>query len=147
MKYVHKFNDKQLFEFALRVKCNQDDVPMEEILSKTRKRSVVEARMMVSKLLLNEGLSYSEIARFLSKDHATIIHYRNLHDDLIDSDPQYREKFEKLIVAFRYEIVTKDAGQWREFVEMANKAYNKYGWGVEMLKFLYSMEFLDKDKR
>ena len=80
MNISEKFTDKQLFHFALRVKCEQDDIPPEEVVMKTRKRHIVEARMMISKLLLKEGLTLSEIARFLNKDHATIIHYRNLHD-------------------------------------------------------------------
>jgi len=107
---------------------------------KTRKRHIVEARMMISKLLLKEGLTLSEIARFLNKDHATIIHYRNLHDDLMKTEAKYKFKFDKLVSAFRYEMVTGDAQQWRDFVDKANEAYDEHGWGVEMLQFLYEMK-------
>lgn len=140
MNISEKFTDKQLFHFALRVKCEQDDIPPEEVVMKTRKRHIVEARMMISKLLLKEGLTLSEIARFLNKDHATIIHYRNLHDDLMKTEAKYKFKFDKLVSAFRYEIVTGDAQQWRDFVDKANEAYDEHGWGVEMLQFLYEMK-------
>ena len=82
----------------------------------------------------------SEIARFLNKDHATIIHYRNLHDDLMKTEAKYKHKFDKLVSAFRYEMVTGDAQQWRDFVDKANEAYDEHGWGVEMLQFLYEMK-------
>ena len=55
MNISEKFTDKQLFHFALRVKCEQDDIPPEEVVMKTRKRHIVEERMMISKLLLKEG--------------------------------------------------------------------------------------------
>ena len=140
MNVSEKFSEKQLFEFALRVKCEQDDILPEEVVSKTRKRHLVEARMMISKLLLREGITLSEIARFLNKDHATIIHYRNLHDDLMKTEAKYKHKFDQLNSAFRYEIVTGDAQKWRDFVDKANEAYEKHGWGVEMLMFLYEMK-------
>ena len=54
MNISEKFTDKQLFHFALRVKCEQDDIPPEAVVMKTRKRHIVEARMHIRKLTPEE---------------------------------------------------------------------------------------------
>ena len=140
MNISDKYTDRQLFEIAIRVNCEQHEITPEQVLMKTQKRQNVEARMMISNLLIKEGLSHSDIGRFVKKDHSTIIHYRNLHDDLMKTEAKYRNKFEKLAKAFRYEMVTGHAQHWRDFVDKVNAAYEEHGWGVEMLQFLYEMK-------
>ncbi len=47
-----------------------------DVMKKTRKREVVEARMVYSKILRDsEFMTASRIAKSLNKNHATILHY------------------------------------------------------------------------
>ena len=68
-----------------------------DILQETRKREVVEGRVIFSKLMhLQNRHSLSKIGSFVNKDHATIIHYLKVHDNLFSTDKNYQKTF-KLI--------------------------------------------------
>ena len=68
-----------------------------DILEETRKREVVEGRVIFSKLMhLQNRHSLSKIGSFVNKDHATIIHYLKVHDNLFSTDKNYQKTF-KLI--------------------------------------------------
>lgn len=58
---------------------------------------------MFTKVLLSIGYGYTEIGRFLDKNHATIIHYNNQIDTLIQHDQQLRMKYEEVIKNFGIE--------------------------------------------
>lgn len=61
-----------------------------DILVKTQKRDYVDARMVFSKIMHNEGYGSTIIAKFLKKNHATIIHYFNSINSIL--------KFDKLLM-------------------------------------------------
>ncbi len=68
-----------------------------DILETTRKREVVEGRVIFAKLMhLQNRHSLSKIGSFVNKDHATIIHYLKVHDNLFSTDKNYQKTF-KLI--------------------------------------------------
>jgi len=46
-----------------------------DVLNRLRKREMVEARMMFSKILRERGYGLAVIGGFLNKDHTTIMHY------------------------------------------------------------------------
>jgi hypothetical protein len=46
-----------------------------DIMNRDRKRDTVDARMIFSKILRENGHTFSNIARYLNKDHTTILHY------------------------------------------------------------------------
>lgn len=67
------------------------------ISDKSRKKSVVEARMMYSKLMKRyTKSSLSDIGRAIGKDHATIIHYLKNFMWFKKSDSSFSTKFDIL---------------------------------------------------
>lgn len=65
-----------------------------DIFQETRKREVVEGRVIFSKLMhLQNRHSLSKIGSFLNKDHCTIIHYLKVHDNLFATDKNYQKTF------------------------------------------------------
>jgi hypothetical protein len=67
------------------------------LAQQSRKRPVVEARMMYSKLMKRyTKASLSEIGRPINKDHATIIHYLNNFSWLKKTDKEFSTKFDIL---------------------------------------------------
>jgi hypothetical protein len=52
-----------------------NDIFLVDLEVKNRKRDVVDARKVYSKILRDNGYSYELIGKTLGKDHATIIHY------------------------------------------------------------------------
>lgn len=63
------------------------------IMDKNRFRQVVDARIVFSKIIRERGYTYSSIARYLSKDHSTIIHYICECNSLIQTDDKMMETY------------------------------------------------------
>ena len=52
----------------------------EDVKDKIKRREIVDARMVFSKILRERGYTYASIGRFLKKDHSTVINYiRNVY--------------------------------------------------------------------
>ena len=65
-----------------------------DILESTRKREVVEGRVIFAKLMhLQNRHSLAKIGSFLNKDHCAIIHYLKVHDNLFATDKNYQKTF------------------------------------------------------
>ena len=47
----------------------------EDVKDITRRREIVDARIVFSKILRERGYTHSAIGRFLRKDHSTILSY------------------------------------------------------------------------
>lgn len=61
--------------------CDILGVSVSDLLSKTRKRQIVEARVIVSYILYKEWdnlISFEAIGELLSRDHSSITHYLNV---------------------------------------------------------------------
>lgn len=63
------------------------------IFSKGRPRNVVEARMACSYILRQVGRTFVEIAKYMKKDHTTIIYHINSAKALIETDPNFAKKY------------------------------------------------------
>ncbi len=63
----------------------------------TRQQQHVEGRIALT-ILLRKDFKYSltKIAKIFGKTHATIIHYIKKHDDYMDFNREYRNKFLEL---------------------------------------------------
>ena len=70
-----------------------NDVFLVDIEVKNRKRGVVDARKVYSKILRDNGYSYELIGETIEKDHATIIHYVKNIEYLLSYDRILREKY------------------------------------------------------
>lgn len=64
-----------------------------DVFENTRLRPNVNARMIFSKILTDEGLSSSEIGRMLSKTHATILHYNKKLHFFLKYDQALNQKY------------------------------------------------------
>ena len=87
-----------------KVTCDYFNITRESLLSKSRKRNIVQARqiaMYMSRNLIN-GCSLSTIGMELGgKDHATVLHACSTVSDLIDTDKTFRQyvtDIEKILV-------------------------------------------------
>lgn len=64
-----------------------------DLLVKNRKRDVVDARRIFSKILRERNYGYEQIANALEKDHATVIHYMKNIDSILIYDKVLTEKY------------------------------------------------------
>lgn len=69
------------------------DVIGAEIVKRTNKRESVDARRIFSKILSDRGYTRSEIAKYLKKDHSSIVHYMADVDDMITYIPNFADQY------------------------------------------------------
>ena len=60
---------------------------------KTRKRNNVEARMVFSKILREDGNTFESIGNAINKDHSTIVYYVNQASVLIKQSIELSDKY------------------------------------------------------
>ena len=102
-KIVGEERNELTIEKVQKVVCDYFNITRDDLLSKTRKRNIVQARqiaMYMSRNLINVSLSTigSEIG---GKDHATVLHACTTVTDLITTDKtfkQYVVDIEKMLV-------------------------------------------------
>lgn len=70
-----------------------NDIFLVDLEVKNRKRNVVDARKVYSKILRDNGYSYDLIGETLGKDHATIIHYIRNIEYILSYDKILRDKY------------------------------------------------------
>ena len=105
-KIVGEEHNELTIEKVQRVVCDYFNISRDDMLSKTRKRNIVQARqiaMYMSRNLINVSLSTigSEIG---GKDHATVLHACTTVTDLMSTDKafkQYVTDIEKILVPVR----------------------------------------------
>jgi CO dehydrogenase/acetyl-CoA synthase beta subunit len=77
-----------------------NDVFLVDIIAKSSKRDVVDARQIYSKILREKGYGYESIGRSIKKNHATVVHYIKNIDSLLTYDKQLRDKYMTCKVLF-----------------------------------------------
>ena len=70
-----------------------DRVFNENIKSRRRKREIVYARMVFSKILRDRGYTTTDIAKYINKDHTTIVHYGKTAINLMAQFPSYKSQY------------------------------------------------------
>ena len=70
-----------------------NDVFLVDIDIENRKRDVVDARKVYSKILRDSGYSYESIGKTINKNHATIMHYVKNIEHLMSYDQILRNKY------------------------------------------------------
>lgn len=70
-----------------------DNVFNVDIIKKTNKRELVNARKVFSKILVERAYGISEIGRYLKKHHTTILHYMSDVDDMLKYSPSVFDKY------------------------------------------------------
>lgn len=91
--FFYSYNRPSLLKI-IDVVCKYFWLDYEELLSKSKSRSLVDARFIISHLLYNKATGYyislENIGAFLNRDHSTILHHINEAEKLIEVDPVFR---------------------------------------------------------
>ena len=105
-KIVGEQKNEITIDKVQKVVCDYFNITREDLLSKTRKRQIVQARqiaMFMSRSLINCSLSTIG-AETGGKDHATVLHACTTVNDLMSTDKTFRQyvnDIEKIIVPVR----------------------------------------------
>jgi DNA-binding transcriptional ArsR family regulator len=96
------------FETLALVIAKITGVTRDELVSKTRKRPIVELKMMCSHLLKNcshdssSKITVLHIGEVLNVDHSTITYHLKRHPDMMSQkDGKYKELYEKIFKAYK----------------------------------------------
>ena len=64
-----------------------------DVMSKTRRRELVEARVIYSHIARESTYhTLTDIANTICRDHSSVVHYRKVHLDLSKYDSEYKRK-------------------------------------------------------
>jgi len=64
-----------------------------DVFVSCRKRAFVDARIVFSNLLKEQGMGPSAIGRILGRDHATVLHYFRKFEALLETDKAFRKQY------------------------------------------------------
>jgi hypothetical protein len=85
--------------------CDINNMDFNELFSRSRKRETVEIRMiLITFLYVYRAYTYVNVASMFGRDHSTIIHNINTHDDLLDTDSLYAVKYFKTLSKIKEEM-------------------------------------------
>jgi hypothetical protein len=86
-------NNKPLIDF-FEDYCKRVDITKEQLFSKSRKRDLVEKRMVLSYTLRKSlGMTYQQIGKSLDKNHASIIHSIKNIENFLSVYPHIRRLY------------------------------------------------------
>lgn len=104
LKYAAGWSENTSSERELQRVSKFIGIPVEVLQKKTRKREIVEARqvaMFLSKKYTKESLAVIGM-KIGGKDHATVLHACRTVDNLIQTCPDFRSKWNDLDECLRY---------------------------------------------
>ena len=93
-----------------------------DITTQTRERKIVELRVIYAQIMLtNSDLTTKQTAKYLYKDHATIIHYRKLFNNLFlysEFRELYKKITEKLVICNKSKKELLEERGWNNISEL-----------------------------
>ena len=90
----------------------------EQIISINRRRDLVDARKIMSVLLRNVyKLTFSKIGAILQRDHTTMLHYYRDHENLMETDRDYKHFYNTALSAVGHLDKSKDLIEDVTFIE------------------------------
>ena len=90
----------------------------EQMISINRRRDRVDARKIMSVLLRNVyKLTFSKIGTVLERDHASILHYYRDHENLMETDQDYKHFYNTALSAVGHLDKSKDLVEDVTFIE------------------------------
>ena len=90
----------------------------EQIISINRRRDLVDARKIMSVLLRNVyKLTFSKIGAILQRDHTTMLHYYRDHENLMETDQDYKHFYNTALSAVGHLDKSKDLVEDVTFIE------------------------------
>lgn len=85
--------------------CETNHTEFNQVFSRSRKRETVEIRMiLITFLYVYRAYTYANIGNMFGRDHSTIIHNINTHDNLLDTDSLYAVKYFKTLSKIKDEM-------------------------------------------
>jgi hypothetical protein len=113
----------------------------------SRRRDVVDARRIYSKILRDEGCSFNSIGDSIGRDHATIMHYTKSIDSILTYDKNLRERYiacKEIYIEKRksiFEEMKKDVDAYVTIVRLNNELHEAISLKNKILtKFVDSIE-------
>ncbi len=97
-KLIKNTHKELSIDYIQKVVCDYFGIPIDLVLSKTRKREIVQARqvaMFFSKSLTKSSLTTIG-SRIGGKDHATVLHACKTVNNLIETDKHFRLQIEEI---------------------------------------------------
>jgi len=90
---------------AVEAACLINNISEPEFYNKKRERHLVDARRMVYSFCREVlGLGWLSIGRYFDINHATAIHHNKVHQQLLDFDKIYLERYEGFCELVKAEI-------------------------------------------
>lgn len=131
----HLLEQQEEKEKLYEIVCNFSG---EDIREYTRRHEVVSARVVFSKILLDENHRERNIAKFLGVDRSSIYHYKKIFENIINSDKVAKELYKKSKRYF-YKNITFNAKAVNDLelldeLENLNKKYRRLMNEYELLK-------------
>ena len=96
-----------------------------DIMSKKRKRHIVNARMVVSYILRLKGNTFSSIAEVINRDHSTIIHYVNNIESYLKSDDAFKTQYEEVKELYDFNAESPFKSKSSEMSKVIDDLQNK----------------------
>jgi chromosomal replication initiator protein len=99
-KYSYLFTSRELKmtrQQILEIIANETEITVEAILSKCRKRTIVDARNRYCKILKESfKMNLVEIGKEMGKDHTTIINSLKRFDERYEYEDDYKELSDRI---------------------------------------------------
>ena len=111
-----------------KVVCYVTKMTEKELLSKSRKRYIVDNRRMAFVICRDIlELNWTKIAKEFNLNHASIIHHYKKHKDLMEYDDYYNSKYNDILDIFKLQIDYVEPKELiREIVNIKKQRYNDY---------------------
>jgi chromosomal replication initiator protein len=97
-KIVKQNKHEITIDYIQKIVCDYFNMPVDSLLSKTRKREVVQARQIA--MFFSKSLTKSSLAsiglQIGHKDHATVLHACKTVHNLIDTDKQFKYDIDEI---------------------------------------------------
>ena len=105
--------NKKLFEKIVEVVSHFTDVVPKDILSKSRKTHIIDARYMIIYVAHRCGMKWVYIQRYFSLlDHdlhyTTLFHAKNRIEEAMAKDEFVKEMVDQILINFNPEIILED---------------------------------------
>jgi len=72
-----------------------------DLFSTVRQRKYVNARMIFSKSMCDRGHTRTDVAKYLKKNHATVIHYLKYFEGYLATDIEFKRKYRDCTLTYR----------------------------------------------
>lgn len=76
--------------------CDFYSLPMDKLLSVSRRRNIVEPRQIAMFLMREKKVPLFEVGKFFGKDHTTVIHSSTTVKDILGNDIEFRAKLTEI---------------------------------------------------